>query len=311
MISAADTPWMQLLPPEVMAVISRSALEARHRKRGMMSGRHTSRTKGFSAIFAEHRPYTPGDNVRDLDWKVYGRTDRYSIKQYVEETNLRATLIVDGSGSMKYRGSRAAVTAGRPCSKFDYALHLAAAFAWLMIRHQDAAGLIAFDDRIRTHIRASGRPDQVRVLLEALHEAEPGGEGRLAEVLHEAASVLPRHGMVMLFSDGFDDADALVQALHHFRYQGHETVFFHILAEEELTFPFRDMREFRDLEGVTPPLRADAGAIRSAYLERVRDHSDAIRLACGRLRVAYVPLSTATPCETVLSDFLNDRQILA
>ena len=158
--------YMRLLPDEAMATLSRLELLARAKKQGSKSGRHVSPNKGFSVVFAEHRQYTPGDDIKNLDWRVYGKNDKYYIKEYIEETNLRATIVVDASGSMNYRGESSSPVSGRPVSKFEYAQYLSAALAYLMVKQQDAVGLVTFDEKVRTTIRAASKPSQVRIILE-------------------------------------------------------------------------------------------------------------------------------------------------
>lgn len=305
--SLSSLPYMRLLPPETASVVTRLELLARRKMQGTMSGRHTSPNKGFSVIFAEHRQYSPGDDIRDLDWRVYGKNDRYYIKQYIEETNLRATIVLDCSGSMAYTGTLAAPVAGKKPSKYDYARYLAAGLSYLLVKQQDAVSLVTFDTTIRQFIKAASRPSQVRRILEELHQTEPGGETALADTLHQVADRIPRRGLVILVSDLFDDPDKIVQALHHFAFNNHELVLFHVMAEEELTFPFRDFNDFRDLEAADRRLKIDPRSVRAAYLEKVRAHLQAIESACGQLQADYYPISTKRPYSQALLDYLSRR----
>ena len=200
--------------------------------------RRAQSLQGFSVEFAEHRQYTPGDDLRNLDWRVLARKDRYFIKQYIDETNMRVTLLLDASGSMAYAGDEAAPRDGRPLSKLAYAQYIAAMLGYLLVNQQDAAGLVTFDTALRTYLPARARASQVRSILETLDQTEPGGETALAKIFHDIAERIPRRGMVVILSDLYDDPAALIQALHHFRYRRHEVLLFHIVAEEELTFPF-------------------------------------------------------------------------
>jgi uncharacterized protein (DUF58 family) len=307
MKSLSSLPYMRLLPEETASVVTKLELLARRKMQGTMSGRHTSPNKGFSVIFAEHRPYAAGDDIRDLDWRVLGKSDRYYIKQYTEETNLRTTLVLDCSGSMRFRGDVAAPVAGRRPSKFEFARFLAAGLAYLLVRQQDAVGLVTFDTAIRRFIKAASRPSQVRRLLEELHGTEAGGETALAATLHEVADRIPRRGLVILISDLFDDPDKLVRALHHFAFNQHEIVVVQIMAEEELTFPFRQFNEFRDLESGGQRLKIDPRSVRAAYLENVRSHLQKIERGCGQLKADYIPLSTKQPYTKALLDYLARR----
>jgi uncharacterized protein (DUF58 family) len=311
MISSLDQlPYMRLLPAETTSVVSKLELLARGKMQGTMSGRHTSPNKGFSVIFAEHRPYSPGDDIRDLDWRVLGKSDRYYIKQYIEETNLRATILLDASGSMNFRGDAAAPVAGKRVSKFEFAQYLAAGLAYLLVRQQDAVGLVTFDSEIRRFIKPASRPSQVRRILEALHETEAGRDTALAETLHTVAERVPRRGLILLVSDLFDDPDRIVEALHHFRFNGHEIVIFHVMADEELTFPFRDFNDFRDLEVAGHQINIDPRSVRAAYLDKVRAHLEKIERGCGQMRADYVPVNTKQAHGKVLIDYLARRSFL-
>ena len=304
----SSLPYMQLLPEEMASLASRLEYLARRKMSGAMSGRHTSPNKGFSVIFAEHRQYTAGDDIRDIDWRVFGKSDRYYIKQYIEETNLRATILLDASGSMKYRGDAAAQIGGKKLSKFEYGQYLAAGLAYLMVRQQDGVGLVTIDDRIREFIKPASRPSQVRRILEALHATEPGGDTALAGTLHEVAERLPRRGLILIVSDLFDDPDKIVEALHHFAFNQHEIVVFHLMADEELTFPFRDFNDFRDLEIAENKLKIDPRSVRAAYLEKVRHHIQTLERGCGQMRADYVPVNTKQNYVKVLTDYLTRRK---
>lgn len=299
---------MRLLPEETMAVMRRMEWYARRRMQGTLTGRHSSPDKGFSVEFAEHREYAPGDDPKDLDWRVVAKSDRHVVRQYIEETNLRATIAVDVSGSMAYTGDHAATVDGAPLSKLYYARHLAAALAYLFVKQGDAAGLVTFDKRIRSFVRCGSRPSQVRRILEELHGTEAGDDTDCGTVLHEVAERIPRRGLVVLIGDLFDDPERIVDALHHFDHRKLELVVFHLMAEEELGFPFRSFQRFRDLEGVSPMLRIDPQAVRAAYLEKVRTFVRRIESACGRLRADHVPVNTRTPLRDTLAQYLGRRK---
>ena len=307
MATLPETSYMRLLPDGIAGTLSRLELLARAKKQGAMSGRHTSPNKGFSVVFAEHRQYMPGDDIRDIDWRVFAKSDKYYIKQYIEETNLRATIVLDCSGSMKYRGEQAAPVDGRKVSKFEYAQYLAAALAYLMIKQQDAVGLVTFDDKIQSYIKAASRPSQVRLVLGQLDKSEPGNDTRLATTLHEVAERIPSRGLVIILSDCFESAAQIVEAFHHFKFRNHELVLFHIMAEEELTFPFSASQEFKDLEASGTRIKVDPRTIRAAYLQTVKEHVSVIEKACGQMQADYVPLTTKTPYSQALSDFVARR----
>jgi uncharacterized protein (DUF58 family) len=299
---------MRLLPPETMGILKRLDWYARRRMVGTLSGRHTSPEKGFSVEFAEHREYSPGDDPKNLDWRVMAKSDRQVIRQYIEETNLRATLVVDVSGSMQYTGDHAATVNGVPLSKVEYAKHLAAALAYLFVKQGDGAGLVTFDKVPRAFIRSGSRPSQVRRILEELHTSTAGEDTDVGGVLHQVAEQLPKRGLVVLISDLFDDPEKVIEALHHFDFRQHELVIFHVLADEELTFPFKSFQRFKDLEGIEAMLRIDPQAVRAAYLEKLRHFIKRIDSACGKMRMDYVPVNTKTPLRETLLRYLGGRK---
>lgn len=276
---------------------------------GFIAGRHKSPHKGFSVEFAEHRQYTPGDDLRNLDWHVLARSNRSYIKQYVEETNLRATLLLDVSGSMNYRGERAAEVeaSGVPCSKLEYAQYLTAIITYLLIGQQDAVGLVTFDSKIQKYIPARARPSQIKTVLETLHAVASGRETALAPIFHDIAERIPQRGLVIIISDLLDDPAQIVNALHHFRHRKHEVIVFHVLAEEEISFPFDRSLRFKDLEGLGD-IQADPKALRASYLEQVRLFLQTIKNGCGRIGADYVPMNTSTPFDQALSAYLTRRR---
>lgn len=293
---------LSLLPEETMGALRRIEWQARKRKQGTLTGRHSSPDKGASVEFAEHREYAPGDDTRNLDWRVMAKSDRNVIRQYIEETNLRATLAVDVSGSMDYRGEHSIH------SKMDYAKQLAAALAYLFVKQGDGAGLVTFDSSVKAFLRSGSRPSQVRQILEELYSTQAGRDTDLGTVLHEVAERIPRRGLVILVSDLFDDPDKIVEALHHFDYRQHELVVFHLLAEEELTFPFKKFQRFKDLEGIEEMLRIDPQAVRAAYLDRLRAFVKRIESSCGKMRADYVAVNTSTPLRDTLLDYFGGRR---
>jgi len=308
----ADTPpYMRLLDPQALARIHRLELIARGPVEGFVSGRHRSPFRGFSVEFAEHRQYAPGDNVRDLDWRVYGKSDRYYLKQYVEESNLRATILLDASGSMAYGGAQAAPRDGRPLAKFEYARRLAASLAYLMLHQQDAVGLATFDARMRRYIPARGRISHLQAILEELWLTSPGNETALAPIFHDIAERIHRRGLVIIISDLFDDPEEVLKALHHFRYRKHEVIILHVMAEEELAFPFEGHILFRDLERTGADVQFDVRAVRAVYLDEVRRFLRRIELGCGQMSVDYVQLSTMQSYDTALGQYLARRREIA
>jgi len=299
--------YMQLLDPEALGKIHRLELIARGVVEGFVSGRHKSPYKGFSVEFAEHREYVPGDNIRDVDWRVWGRSDRYYIKQYIEETNLRALILLDASGSMGYTGRRSARHNGDRLSKFRYGQFLAASLAHLMIHQQDAVGLATFDTDTRRYIPPRSRASHLRVILQELAACRPGGETSLAKIFHDLAERIHRRGLVIIISDLFDELEEILRALHHFRYRKHEILLLHVLAEEELTFPFDGWSLFRNLERLAHRIQLDPLSVKSEYLARVRRFVRRLEIGCGQMNVDYVRLSTRNSFDVALAHYLAHR----
>ncbi len=293
-----------------MAKINRVELLARQTVEGFISGRHRSPYRGYSAEFAEHREYAPGDDLRDLDWQVYAKSDRYYIKQYIEETNLRATILLDVSGSMAYRGENAARHQGKPLSKFEYGRFLAACLVRLLLNQQDAVGLVTFDTAIRRYLPARTRTNHMSVLLEEMFNTKPGEESALAPVFHEIAERVHRRGLLIIISDLFDSPEDILKALHHFRFRKHEVILMHVMADEELTFAFKHWSQFRDLEQTGIHLDIDPEALRSAYLGEVRTFLDTLEKGCGEMRIDYVPFSTRQDFDLALANYLAHRRSL-
>ena len=300
--------YMRLLDPDALAKIHRLELLARGVVEGFVSGRHKSPYKGFSVEFAEHRQYVAGDDTRDLDWRVFGKSDRYYIKQYIEETNLRSVILLDASGSMRYTGQQAAKHDGKPLSKFEYAQFLAASLAHMMIHQQDAVGLVTFDTAVRRYIPSRARISHLRGILQELAQTTPGQETALAPIFHDIAERAHRRGLIIIISDLFDDPDDILNALHHFRYRKHEVLMLHVMAEEELTFPFDRWSLFRDLEVDGRRVQLDPRSVRAEYLAHVRDFVRKIEQGCGQMDIDYVPLSTKRDFDVALAHYLANRQ---
>ncbi len=266
---------------------------------GFIAGRHRSARKGASVEFAEHRAYAPGDDLRNLDWKLIARRQRYYVREYVDETNLRAAILLDASGSMGYCGAAAA----DGLSKFDYARHLAAALAYILVNQQDAVGFVAFDTKVRVAMAPKAQPAQLRRILLELDRLEPGGETDAAAVLHEAAERIPRRSVVFVIGDLFGDPDAIVNALHHFRFRFDEVVVLQVMADEELEFPFSEMLRFEDAES-DDVMNVDAQALRNEYLDRVNDFRAKLKKGAGEMRITLELVNTRVPYDEALSDIL-------
>lgn len=301
--------YLKLLEPSALTRLGRLELIARQVVEGFVSGRHASPYKGFSVEFAEHREYSRGDDIRDIDWRVYAKSDRYYVKQYEEETNVRVYILVDCSGSMKYAGG--GPDGGQAISKFDYARLLAAALTYLMLRQQDAVGLVTFDTGIRRYIPPRSRAGHLRAILEQLCDAAAGEETSLGRVLHDLAERVRRRGLIIVISDGIDDAEAILGGLHHFRHGRHEVLFFQTLAWDEVNFPFSNWSQFRDLEVEGRRVTLDPVGLRRAYLARVEDHVEQLRSGCGRMKVDYIRTDTSRPFDEMLALYLARRAAMA
>ena len=291
--------YMRWLQPEVILRLGRLEFSPRGTVDGFIAGRHRSARKGASVEFAEHRAYTPGDDLRNLDWKLIARRQRYYVREYVDETNLRATILLDASGSMGYCGAVAA----DGLSKFDYARHLVAALSYILINQQDAVGFVAFDTKVRVAMAPKAQPAQLRRILLELDKLQPGGETDAAAVLHEAAERIPRRSVVFVIGDLFGDPDAIVNALHHFRFRFDEVVVLQVMADEELEFPFTEMLRFEDAES-DDFMNVDAQALRNEYLDRVNDFRAKLKKGAGEMRITLELVNTRVPYDEALSDIL-------
>lgn len=291
---------------------------ARQAVEGLTAGRHRSPHKGSSVEFKEHRPYVPGDELRDIDWKAFGKSDRLYIREFEEETNLRCTLLVDGSGSMRYHGDRAispddanpvknsSATIGK--RKQDYATAMAAAIAYLMLSSQDAVGLMTFDDAIRQTLPPRTTPSHLQALLKVLAADPKGGETDLGKVLRQAMVKLPRRSLVVLISDGLGDAESLGRSLASLRAQRQDVVFLQVMDPDEVDFPFYDRIEFRDLEQTDHRELIDSRQIRDRYLESLTRHNSVLAAACRRNRVDHALITTDMPVIDSLARFVALRR---
>ncbi|MBR89800.1 MAG: DUF58 domain-containing protein [Verrucomicrobiales bacterium] len=271
---------------------------------GFITGIHRSPQKGVSIEFAQHREYVQGDEIRRVDWKVYAKSDRYYVREYEEETNLRATLLLDSSGSMGYGGE------GR-INKHTYAVRLAAALAYLLLQQRDSVGMISFDTKLRQYIPPRSNDGHLRRMLEAMVASAPGNETSLGQVFHSLAPRMGRRGLVMILSDGFGETPELLKALAHFRSAMHEVIFFHILDPDEVEFPFRDWTRFQSLENGSQFRKVDPLSYRAAYLENFHRFEEELRLGCRKNRVELVPMRTDEPFDKALAGYMNRRNRVA
>jgi uncharacterized protein (DUF58 family) len=290
----------RFLDPKTLTKISRLDIIARLVVEGFVTGLHRSPYHGFSVEFAEYREYVPGDDIKHIDWKVYGRSDRYFIKQYEEETNLTATILVDGSESMRYRYS------DEGPSKLEYGCYVAASLAYLILRQRDAASLVTFDENIQTFIPPGSSPSHRNLIIDALQNITPQRRTSLGPVLHNMAERVRRKGLVVIISDLIDEPEAILSGLRHFRHKRHEVIVFHVLDKAERTFPFEAMTRFRGLESLGEVI-CDPGALRRAYLEELDRFTGEIRHGCRQDRIDYVLLDTSVPLDVALTSYLATR----
>ena len=295
MASIAD-----FLSPESMRKLESMVLRSRYVVEGFRAGMHASPLKGASVEFADHRQYAKGDNLRSIDWKVFGRTERHYVKRYEEETSLRVQIVIDVSGSMGY------ASPGQP-TKYVYAGRAAAALAYLVTKQQDAVGLTLYDHRIREQVPSRSGSRHLRLILERLAAHQPGNTTDTGEALHALAETVSRRGLIVLMSDLFDDAQAVFRAIAHFRKKMHDVILLQILDPWELDLPMSQLAEFRDLEtGET--LELDPALARAAYKAALQKDIDLTRERCAMMNVDYRLVSTAQPLDDFIQQYLADRR---
>ena len=289
---------LRFLDPAVIARLGTLELRARTIVEGFLSGLHRSPLRGFSVEFAEYRQYFPGDELSSIDWKVYARTDRYVVKKFEEETNLKGYLMLDVSASMTY-GSDG-------MSKLEYGSVLAASLAYLMQSQRDAAGLVTFDDTIRTFVPPGLRPGHLSAILHALDRQETHRRSDAAPPLNQLADALSKRGLVVLISDLLDDQARVVKGLKHFRHRGCDVLVFHVLDRAELTFPFDRPVRFKDLEDASE-LVTNPARVRESYLAAINAFIDTYRRELGAAGIDYQVLDTSQPLDKALLTYLSTR----
>lgn len=294
-------PSRKYLQPEVLARLEGLPLRARLIVEGYVSGVHRSPFHGFSIEFAEHREYAPGDDIRYVDWKVFGRTDKFYLKQFEEETNLVCNLLLDTSQSMLYQGPAS------PMSKLEYAKCVAAALGYLVLHQQDSVGLATFDSEVRALARPSSNPSQLNQVLHLLEEAAAEHKTDTGPIFHALAERFRKRGIVIVLSDLFDDVSSMLTGLKHFRHRRHEVVLFHILDPAELDFPFRQVTMFEGLEQL-PKVLVDPPALRKAYLREFHDYLRQLKQGCRMHHIDYVAMRTDQTFDVALSSYLASRR---
>jgi uncharacterized protein (DUF58 family) len=287
--------------PQVLAKLKNLSLRARFVVDGVMVGIHPSRAKGLSSEFEEHREYTQGDDIRHIDWKAYGKFDRYFIKEYREATNLRSTILLDASASMAY-GSNG-------WSKFEYGCTLTASLAYLLLKQQDAVGLITFSDRMETNLPPLAAPGHFFAILRELENRKPRGATSGGSVLQELAGSWGRRGIIIIISDLLDKPEEVMRGLKQIRSRGSDVIVFHLLDRDELEFPFEGATLFKDLEEdlkiLTDPL-----SLRSSYLKTINALVEGYRQGCTSYWIDYSLLETSTGLDRALVRYLTWREKL-
>ena len=287
----------------MVAMLDSISMRAKMIVEGYIIGQHRSPYHGFSVEFAEHRSYESGDEVRHIDWKLYGKTNRLYVKRYEEETNLRAHLILDTSKSMAY-------TSGG-VSKLEYGSYLLAALSYLMISQQDAAGVVLFDESIRSFVPPKSTPSHLNTLLNVLDVKSPGVDTKIEPVLHEMAERIKKRGLVIIISDLFDEPNNIMNGLKHFRHSKQEVILFHILDRNELEFDFntRTRTKFIDMES-GEEITTDPWHIQNDYKNLIKGLQDYYKSECRLNLIDYVPLFTDDSLDKGLSEYFNKRQRL-
>ena len=288
----------RFLHPEAIKRISRLDLRAQHIVEGFLSGMHRSPYFGQSVELLQHREYTPGDDLRHVDWQVWARQDRLYVKQFEEDTNMRVNLLVDVSASMQY-GNGA-------FNKYEYASTLAACLAFLVLRQQDAIGCLTFDDRTRAKIPTRSKRNHLNAVISSLDASEPADKTDLFEILKQSAEVFPRRGMMIVISDLFSDPKTTLRGLKLLRQRGHDVLVLHVMDDDEIEFPFTGPTRFEDMESETR-LNCDPKALRDGYLDALNDFLSEVKRGCAKSNIDYALVRTSDPFDAVLAEYLSRR----
>ncbi len=286
------------LDPAGLHRVGNMELVAKQVVEGFLTGRHRSPYHGFSVEYLDHRAYTPGDEIRNLDWKIVARSDKYYVKLYEEETNLRAYILLDCSSSMQFSSGDQ--------SKLSWGSYLAAALTHLLLRQNDAVGLVEFDSGVRKFIPPRAHPTQFRRILDSLDGIEPGGETDVGVVLHEAAERTKRRGLIIVISDLIDNEESIASGLGHFRHNNHEVIVFHTMDPAELEFPYDRLTRFKDMEGAGRVV-ANPKSLRARYLSRINQFTDTVKRDCFERRISYELCDTSQPYDRFLAAYLDKR----
>lgn len=296
-IAQADS--SRFLDPETLRRLEHLSITSRSLVEGSITGAHRSPYKGLSTEFADHRVYVKGDDLKRLDWKVYARNERYFIKQYEENTNLKAYVLVDCSASMGYQSGE--------LTKYQYACHLAAGLAYVVVKQQDSAGLILFGERVENYFPPKSSLTQLRAMLDAMASTKPHQGTDMATTLHSLAEMIKRRGLIVLISDLMDDPEHVIKGLAHFKQKRHEVVVFHILDDDELNFPFERVFTFRDME-TGEKIRISGKDLKAEYESEFEKFIHRYKQACFEQDIDYVTINTRTSHPAFLSAYLGRRE---
>ena len=298
---------LKYLQPDVVSKLANMELRARMVVEGFITGMHKSPYHGFSVEFAEHRQYMPGDEIRRVDWKVYGKTDRYYIKQYEEETNLKSYIILDASASMSFSSESADHKNEKRISKLEYASFIAAALSYLMVQQRDAVGLTVYDSDVRLTLPPHATKAYLRRILVELEKMSAGNTTGTARSLHQMAERITRRGLIIILSDLFDDPSKVIAALKHFRHNHHDVLVMQILDPLERSFAFGGDAVFKDLE-TTEEMMTQPYHIQQAYQREMHAFLERYKRECRENNIDYVLLDTTMPFDTALFQYLNKRK---
>ncbi len=287
-----------LLKPDVLSRAEALGLKAKQVVEGLRVGDHKSPFRGFSVEFVQHREYVPGDDIRHIDWKSYGRSERYTIKQYEQETNFLGHILFDASNSMRYGEGEQ--------NKLEYGKLLAASLAYTIIKQRDSVSLRVFDDRVRAELPASGNMAHINAICKTLESTGAADKTGMGPILERCVEQIGRRGLVFLISDGFDNPQTILNGLRQMRFRGHEVAFFHVLHRDEIEFPLEGNVRFMNLEGADQ-LMARPHLLKPAYLRAVNAYLEEIRRGCDGARIDYVQMRTDRSLYVALGEYLVGR----
>lgn len=288
----------RFLDPEMLSRLANLELVARRLVEGIFVGYHKSPRHGYSVEFVDHREYVHGDDLRTVDWRVWGRKDKYYVKRFEMESQLKATLILDTSRSMDFGDGK--------LTKLTYGSFLAASLAYLLIHQNDMAGLVTFDEQIRHYIPPRGSRQHLRLILHALEGVEPGPATNVPHTCHRLAERIRSRGMVILISDLLDDVDEVLGGLRHLQHAKHEVIIFHVMDDAELDLPYQELANFRDVESGSR-LAVDPAVFRKTYRQRAAEFCERLRAGCVQTSIDYNLIRTSEPVEKTLGNYIAFR----